>query len=129
MVPFAVLVLGIASFPLMIPRAWGRHDFQILVTILCAAPVAYFLLSSGHGAHLRDAALSYASFVVTIGALYVTASGIYISGDIEAKPRTNLAFLFGGAAFAAPPPTPRARVLLSRPILSTTRPRSWRTVI
>jgi len=38
--PFVVLVLGIASFPLMIPNLWGRHSFQIFVSLLCTAPVA-----------------------------------------------------------------------------------------
>jgi len=126
MIPFAVLVLGIASFPLMIPRAWGRHDFQIFVTLACTAPVAYFLLTSGNGGHLRDAALSYASFVVTIGALYITASGIYISGDIEATPRTNLAFLVGGALLASLIGTTGASILFIRPLLRTNRQRSRR---
>ena len=98
--PFVVLLLGIAILPLLMPRAWHRHDCQVLVTVLCGAPVVYFLLRSGHADLLRDVSLSYASFVATIGALYVTASGIYISGDIEASPRTNLAFLVGGAVLA-----------------------------
>jgi len=126
MVPFVVLVLGIASFPLMIPNLWGRHGFQIFVSLLCTAPVAYFLLTSGHGDHLRDAALSYASFVVTIGALYIVASGIFISGDIEATPRTNLAFLLAGAVLASFIGTTGASILLIRPILRTNRQRSRR---
>jgi Na+/H+ antiporter NhaD/arsenite permease-like protein len=126
MFPFVVLVLGIATFPLMIPNLWGRHGFQIFVTLVCASPVAYFLLSNGHGDHLRESALSYVSFVVTIGALYVTASGIYISGDIEARPRTNLAFLVGGALLASCIGTTGASILMIRPILRTNRQRSRR---
>src|SRR5262249_35284077 len=101
MTPFVVLVLGIATFPIVLPRAWGRHDVQIGVALLCAAPVIAFLATTGHGDHLRSSAMSYLSFVVTIGALYVTSSGIYVAGDIEATPRTNVAFLLAGALLAS----------------------------
>jgi Na+/H+ antiporter NhaD/arsenite permease-like protein len=129
MVPFVVLVLGIATFPLVLPNAWGRHDFQILVTLLCAVPVAAFLLTTGNHHHLTEAGISYISFVVTIGALYVTTSGIFISGDIEAKPTTNLAFVLVGALLASVIGTTGASILLIRPILRTNRQRSRRTHI
>jgi Na+/H+ antiporter NhaD/arsenite permease-like protein len=126
MVPFVALVLGIATFPLALPRAWGRHDFQIAVTLLCAGPVAAYLAAHGHRDHLLDAAMSYASFVVTIGALYITASGIYVSGDIEARPETNVAFLLVGAVLASVIGTTGASILLIRPLLRTNRQRTRR---
>ena len=129
MVPFAVLVLGIATFPLVLPNAWGRHDFQILVTLLCAVPVAAYLIQSGHHEHLTEAAISYVSFVVTIAALYVTASGVFVSGDIEAKPATNVAFILAGSLLASVIGTTGASILLIRPILRTNRQRSFRTHI
>jgi len=129
MVPFAVLVLGIAVFPLALPQAWGRHDFQIFVTLLCALPVGAFLVKHGHGDHLRASATSYVSFVVTIAALYVTASGVYVSGDIEARPRTNVAFLLAGSLLASVIGTTGASILLIRPILRTNRQRTRRNHI
>src|SRR5438105_74274 len=93
LLPFATLVLGIAALPLLFPNAWGKHGFQALVAVGCAAPVVGFLWLDGHHGHLIGAIKSYLSFVATIGALYITASGIFISGDIEATPRTNLGFL------------------------------------
>ena len=126
MLPFVVLVLGVATFPLAFPRAWSRHDCQILVALACAAPVAVFLVKTGHGAQLRESALSYASFVATIGALYVTASGIYISGDIEATPSTNLLILLAGSLLASLVGTTGASILLIRPLLRTNQQRSRR---
>src|SRR5262245_941142 len=82
LLPFVILVLGIAALPLLLPNAWGKHTFQAAVALGCASPVVGFLLLEGHREHLMSAALSYLSFVATIGALYVTASGIFISGDI-----------------------------------------------
>jgi Na+/H+ antiporter NhaD/arsenite permease-like protein len=129
MVPFAVLVLGIASFPLVIPNYWGRHEVQVGVALLCALPVVGFLWKEGHLAHLQEAATSYLSFVITIGALYVTASGIFVAGDIEARPRTNLAFLMAGAVLASFIGTTGASMLLIRPVLRTNRQRVFRNHI
>src|ERR1700755_1735524 len=93
MLPFSALVLSIAVLPLALPNAWGKAWFQGAVVATCAAPVVLFLLTKGHGAHLLAAGRSYLSFVSTLAALYVTTSGVFLSGDIEATPRTNAAFL------------------------------------
>src|SRR5260370_41835580 len=98
--PFAFLVLGIAALPILLPNAGGKHGFQAFVALGGAAPVIGFLLLEGHQAHLVGAATSYVSCVATIGALYVTASGIFISGVIEATPRTNLPVLLAGGVLA-----------------------------
>src|SRR5205807_558734 len=120
------LVLGIAVLPILLPNAWGKHGFQALVALGCAAPVIAFLLFEGHQGHLTSAATSYVSFVATIGALYVTASGIFISGDIEATPRNNLAFLLGGGILASLIGTTGASILLVRPLLRTNQQREHR---
>ena len=124
--PFAFLVLGIAALPILLPNAWGKHGFQAFVVLACAVPVIGFLVLDGHHGHLIGAATSYLSFVATIGALYVTASGIFISGDIEATPRTNLAFLAGGGVLASLIGTTGASILLVRPLLRTNQQREHR---
>jgi Na+/H+ antiporter NhaD/arsenite permease-like protein len=64
--------------------------------------------------------------VATIGALYVTASGIFVAGDIEATPRTNLALLVIGALLASVIGTTGASILMIRPILRTNSQRQRR---
>jgi Na+/H+ antiporter NhaD/arsenite permease-like protein len=126
MLPFGVLVLGIASLPLLFPTAWGKHGVQALVVFGCAAPAVGFMWIDGHHDHLTRALASYLSFVATIGALYVTASGIFVSGDIEATPRTNVTFLVVGALFASLVGTTGASILFIRPLLRTNRQRVHR---
>jgi Na+/H+ antiporter NhaD/arsenite permease-like protein len=126
MLPFGLLVISIALLPLLFPTIWGRHEFQVLVVVGCATPVVAFLTMNGHGDHLARAAKSYASFVATIGALYITASGVFISGDIEATPRVNVAFVLVGAVLASFVGTTGASVLLIRPLLRTNRQRTER---
>jgi len=67
LLPFGVLVLGIASLPLLFPDSWGKHGFQAFVSLGCASPVVGFLLLEGHQDHLIGAGKSYVSFVATIG--------------------------------------------------------------
>ena len=55
LLPFATLVLGIASLPLLFPNAWGKHGVQAAVALGCAAPVVGFLLLGGHEEHLAGA--------------------------------------------------------------------------
>jgi Na+/H+ antiporter NhaD/arsenite permease-like protein len=126
MLPFGVLVLCIAALPLIFPGAWGKHGFQALVALACAAPVVGFLLYAGHRDHLVSAVTSYLSFVATIGALYITASGILVAGDIEATPRTNLTFLVGGALLSSFIGTTGASILMIRPVLRTNAQRVHR---
>jgi Na+/H+ antiporter NhaD/arsenite permease-like protein len=123
--PFVALVLSIAIMPLAIPGAWGKAWFQGAVVAACASPAVMFLLS-GHHEHLRSAGVSYLSFVLTIGALYVTSSGIFLAGDIEATPRTNAAFIFVGALLASLIGTTGASILLIRPLLRTNSERTER---
>ena len=124
--PFVVLVLGIASLPLVIPDFWGKLWFQASVACVCALPVILFLTLGGHVEHLTSVLGSYVSFVTTIGALYVTTSGIFVSGDIEATPRVNLTFLAIGAGLASVIGTTGASVLMIRPLLRTNRQRANR---
>src|SRR5882724_11081335 len=112
MLPFGALVLCIAALPLLVPNAWGKHGFQALVALACATPIIAFLWYEDHHQHLFSAATDYLSFVATIGALYVTASGIFVAGDIEARPRTNIMFLVGGALLASFIGTTGASILM-----------------
>jgi Na+/H+ antiporter NhaD/arsenite permease-like protein len=121
--PFVVLVLGIAVLPMVVPNLWGKLAFQMGVAFAAAAPVAAFLVLEGHQAHLFKAGISYLSFVATIGALYVTTSGIFIAGDIQATPRTNVLLLAGSALLASLIGTTGASVLMIRPVLRTNQQR------
>jgi Na+/H+ antiporter NhaD/arsenite permease-like protein len=126
MLPFGALVLCIAVLPLLTPSLWSKHWFQALVALGCAAPVVAFLWFEGHHEHLFSASTSYLSFVATIGALFVTASGIFVAGDIEATPRANMIFLVGGAFLASFIGTTGASILMIRPLLRTNAQREHR---
>lgn len=122
-VPFAVLLLAIAFFPLTAPRLWERLWFQAAVAAACSAPVLLRLLPhepSRLGAVLHE----YGSFILMLGALYVVSSGIVLDGDLRATPLTNTGILLLGAVLASFIGTTGASMLMIRPLLSTNAERT-----
>lgn len=119
MAPFVALVLSMAVLPMVLPKAWEHRWFQALVVLLCAAPVCDFAIRHGRAAELARSAHEYAAFITTLGALFVAAGGVYATGDLEASPRTNVAFLVGGSLLASLIGTTGASVLVLRPLLRT----------
>jgi Na+/H+ antiporter NhaD/arsenite permease-like protein len=66
----------------------------------------------------------YVSFIVLLAGLYVIAGGIRLTGDLEATPLTNTAFLATGAVLASFLGTTGASMLMIRPLLQTNRERT-----
>ena len=126
MVPFPALVFAIAVLPIAAPRAWERRSFQAFIVALCAVPVLIHFIAAGELAQAGEATRSYVSFVTTLGALYVTSGGVQLSGDLEAKPLTNVGLVMLGAVLASFVGTTGASMLLIRPLLWTNRQREHR---
>lgn len=112
LLPFAALLLAIAVLPLAVPGRWGRPGFQALVAGLAALPVVV-----GRPAGLGRVAHEYVSFVVLLGALYVVTSGIRVTGDVPARPATNVGLLLIGGLLASVIGTTGASMLLIRLVL------------
>lgn len=126
MVPFPALVFAIAVLPIVVPRAWEKRSFQGFVVALCAVPVIVHFALAAKFQEISEAAKAYLSFVTTLGALYVTSGGIQLSGDVEAKPTTNVALVLLGAVLASFVGTTGASMLMIRPLLWTNRQREHR---
>jgi Na+/H+ antiporter NhaD/arsenite permease-like protein len=116
--PFALLLGGIAVLPLGLPHWWESNRNKGLVAGLLALPVALYLASRDPGS-LAHAAHEYVSFIALLGALYVIAGGIQITGDLLATPRVNTTILGAGALLANLVGTTGASMLLIRLILRT----------
>src|SRR5687768_154000 len=117
-IPFAIILLGIAVLPLAAPHWWEHNRNRAIFSAIVAAPIAIYLglvypeglLHSGH---------EYVSFIALLGSLYVIAGGIHISGDLRATPAVNLGLLALGAVLANLIGTTGASMLLVRTLLRT----------
>jgi Na+/H+ antiporter NhaD/arsenite permease-like protein len=114
--PFVVVLAGVAILPLAAPGFWDRNRNKALFSALLAAPVAIWLLISAPGLLARTAH-DYVSFLCLLGSLFIAAGGVHLAGDLRATPRTNTAILAVGAVLASLLGTTGASMLLIRLLL------------
>jgi len=116
--PFALLLLGIAVLPLAAPHAWEKNRTKAIFAAALSAPIVVYL-ALVFPAGLVHTGIEYLSFVVLLGSLFVVAGGIHVGGDIEASPGRNVAILAAGAVLANVIGTTGASMVLVRLILRT----------
>ncbi len=122
-VPFIAMLLAIAVCPLWLPRWWEANRNKLVVACAMGLPVALLYLVRAPAA-LVSMGEEYVSFIVLLAALYAISGGIRLTGDLEATPLTNTAFLALGSALASFLGTTGASMLLIRPLLQTNRQRT-----
>ncbi len=112
--PFGALLLMIAAGPLFFGKWWHHHYPKVAVG-LGLVTASYYVFGLGNAARLFPVAHEYVSFIALIGSLYVVAGGIHITVKGEARPLTNVIFLFIGAVISNVIGTTGASMLLVRP--------------
>ena len=121
--PFLAMLLAIALFPLWLPHWWESNRSKLAVAAVLGAPVLVLYLARQPGALVHMAA-DYVSFIILLAGLYVIAGGVLLTGDLEATPLVNTAFLATGSLLASLVGTTGASMLLIRPLLQTNRERA-----
>ncbi len=121
-IPFALILLSIALFPLLAPHFWESNLNKAFVSLGLALPVGVLLVMTD--VHLLLHTLhEYASFLILLAALYIVSGGIRLFGDLKATPTINTSFLALGAVLANFIGTTGASMLLIRPLLETNKER------
>ena len=118
--PFAGILLSIASGPLLFPKFWHAHYGKIVAfwALLTLAPLAIaFGVPAAAAAFVHAALAEYMSFIVLLFALYVVAGGLLITGNLGGKPWSNAAVLAFGTAIASVVGTTGAAMILVRPLI------------
>jgi Na+/H+ antiporter NhaD/arsenite permease-like protein len=126
--PFVLMLAGIAILPLAAPKLWERNRNKALFAGVLAMPIAVWLLAQGP-AHLWNVGRDYLSFVCLLGSLFVVTGGIHLGGDLRASPRNNTVVLGIGAVLASVLGTTGASMLLIRLLLRTNSERRHTTHI
>jgi Na+/H+ antiporter NhaD/arsenite permease-like protein len=118
--PFAGLLLSIAVMPLAAPSFW-HHHFGKIAAAWTAALLIPFTLAFGTAetAHVLVHTLveEYLPFTILLGALYTTAGGIFIRGNLHGSPALNAGLMALGAVLASIMGTTGASMLLIRPLI------------
>jgi len=126
LIPFIGILLSIALFPLVLPHFWHHHYGKISLFwwIIFMTAFAYVNgFSTGAFYFLEVYLLEFIPFIMLLLALFTTAGGIQIKGDIAGTPKMNTAMLLIGGIFASLMGTTGAAMVMIRPIL---RANAWR---
>jgi len=122
MLPFAALLLTIAIAPVLLRESWHKQHVKICAGF-AALTVSYYVFALGSGSRVVHAGLEYASFIIVVGAFFVTAGGIHLQVRGRGTPAFNTVFLFGGALLGNVLGTVGASMVLIRPWIALNRNR------
>lgn len=118
--PFAGLLLSIATGPLLFHHVWEHHYGKIaaLWAALVVVPLALaFGVPSATEAVLHALLTEYMSFIILLFALFTISGGILVAGNIHGTPLVNAGLLLVGALLASVIGTTGASMILIRPII------------
>lgn len=127
LLPFVLMLLSIAVFPLFWNHFWEKNKNKLYVAIVLSIPVIIYLLANNFSHQLIHTMIfDYVPFLILLGALFTITGGILLSGDIAAKPKVNTLFLGIGAVLASLMGTTGAAMLLIRPVIQTNKQRTFK---
>jgi len=127
LLPFVLMLGSIAVFPLFWNHFWGKNKNKLIIAVVLSIPVIIYLLSSNLTEKLIETMVfDYIPFIILLGALFTITGGIFLTGDIEAKPKINTLFLAIGAVLASFMGTTGAAMLLIRPVIQTNKERKYK---
>lgn len=125
-IPFILILLGIAILPLIAEHWWHSNKNKLIVSMVLGIPIAIYLISIGRFKDLEhQIILDYVPFVSLLGALFYISGGIVVRGDIKATPLNNSIFLLIGSILASFIGTTGASMLLIRPLLKSNSERKY----
>ena len=126
--PFAGLLLTIATGPLLIPGIWHHHYGKIAAAWALAAlvPMALsFGVPVALAGFVHAMLAEYMSFIVLLFALYTVAGGLLVTGNLGGRPLTNTLVLAFGTLAASVVGTTGAAMILVRPLIRANAARKY----
>ena len=128
LIPFVVMLLCSAIFPLTKLEEWWEHNLhKLYVSLILGVPVGIWLCVNGMGHELEHQMIyDYVPFILLLMALFVTTGGICIKGDLKATPAINSTILAIGWILASFMGTTGAAMLLIRMLIQTISERKYK---
>ena len=118
--PFAGLLLCIATGPLLYAHFWEHHYGKIAAAwaALVVLPLMFaFGLGAAVQSVLHTILLEYLSFIILLFALFTISGGILLQGNIHGTPLVNGGLLLIGAVLASFVGTTGASMIMIRPMI------------
>ncbi|NJD22113.1 MAG: sodium:proton antiporter [Melioribacter sp.] len=126
-IPFLLMLFSIAVFPLRWNHFWEKNKNKLFVAVVLSFPIIIYLLSAGLEEKLFETMVfDYIPFIILLGSLFTITGGVFLDGDIEAKPSVNVVFMIIGAVLASFMGTTGAAMLLIRALIHTNKERKYK---
>lgn len=124
LIPFAVMLLGIAICPFIVGEWWEKNLNKLIFSLALALPTSIYLYVNGMGERIIHQMLfDYVPFITLLCALFVVTGGMCRCGYLEPKPSTNTLILAVGFLLASFIGTTGAAMLLVRMLIDINRTR------
>lgn len=118
LIPFFLMLLGIATAPLFAPYWWEKDINKISFSLFLAVPTIAYLVSIGYTHEVvHQMIYDYVPFIILVGTLFVITGGIHIRLNLNPTPLANTMMLLVGFLLASLMGTTGAALLLVRPLL------------
>jgi Na+/H+ antiporter NhaD/arsenite permease-like protein len=126
--PFAGILLSIATLPLLAPEFWHHHYSKVSAAWALAFALPFVLRFGGAAWHelLHVALVDYIPFVILIASLFTIGGGIHVSGSLRGSPGVNALIMLAGIFLASWVGTTGAAMVTIRPLLRANRARRYR---
>ncbi len=121
-IPFALLLLMIATGPLFFAHFWHKN-YPLISAILGTIVAVYYLFFLHDVHHPVHSLAEYFSFIALLTALFVASGGILIKVDKAGTPMANVILLIFGSIIANIIGTTGASMLLIRPFIRLNKER------
>ena len=132
--PFVLLLAGIAAMPFIARHFWEKHYHHVALALAAVVtlyylffrtvegvPVGAGFFQSRAGPSMARSFGDYISFIFLLGSLFTVSGGILIRVRRKATPAVNATLLLAGAVLANMFGTTGAAMLLIRPYLRINR--------
>ncbi|MET0709698.1 MAG: sodium:proton antiporter [Tardiphaga sp.] len=128
--PFAGILLSIATGPVLYPHLWEHHYGKFAAAFAALVVVPLFVFVDAHtvtSTLSHTVLLEYLPFILLLLALFTVAGGIYVEGNLHDSAFTNTALLGFGALIASVVGTTGASMILIRPLIRANDDRRFNT--
>ncbi|MCH5329387.1 MAG: sodium:proton antiporter [Alistipes sp.] len=127
LIPFCLMLLGIAVFPFIIGHWWEHNRNKFIVSLVLGTPVAIYLCCNGMSHEfVHQMLFDYVPFIMLLASLFVVTGGLHQTGDVAAKPWVNTLILAAGWLAASFIGTTGAAMLLIRSLLEINKQRKYK---
>lgn len=121
-IPFALLLIMIATGPLFYEHFWHKNYPKIAI-VLAIFMISYYVFALGNVHGPVHSMVEYIQFIALLSSLYIASGGILIKVDKKGTPLTNVVLLIIGSIVANLIGTTGASMLLIRPYIRLNRRR------